>query len=169
MQNQLLSRDEASDMVGASLLRAAGISTVADERSDAEEAVRGPRQQLPLVGLFDTGTDQTRYWTVTTVSDRGRFADGTPLKVLGWAAGTSVTIATIPASGVIVVRRGGTGAVTPQGHLRLPADVRQGCRIRGGDRVLVVAHPTEDLLIAYMPYAIDAMAGAYHTSIPGHA
>jgi hypothetical protein len=59
--------------------------------------------------------------------------------------------------------------VTPQGHLRLPADVRHGCRIRGGDRVLVVALRTEDLLIAYTPFAIDAMAGAYHTSIPGQA
>ena len=120
----------------------------------------------PLVELFDTQANGPRYCAVTTVNERGRVADRTPLKALGWEAGTPVTIAMIPSAGVIVVRRGGTGAVTLQGHLRLPADIRHGCRIRGGDRLLVVAHPAEHVLVAYTPYAIDAMAAAYHTSIP---
>ena len=146
------------------------MSTVADGWSGADAAtVHGAGRQLPLVGLFDTGTDRNRYWTVTTVNERGRVADSAPLKGLGWAAGTPVTFVMIPAAGVVVVRRGGPGAVTRQGHLRLPADVRHGCRIRGGDRLLVVAHLGEDLMVAYTPYAIDAMAAAYHTSIPGQA
>jgi hypothetical protein len=55
--------------------------------------------------------------------------------------------------------------VTRQGHLRIPATIRHGYRLTGGERLLIVAHPDEGVLIAYTPMAIDRMTTAYHTSV----
>jgi hypothetical protein len=148
-----------------SLLQAAGMAPIADE-SLAEESpfgisVRG----LPLIELRDGNAEGARYCVATTVDYRGRFADRTPLKIMGWEPATSITISMIPNAGIILVRRGGADAVTRQGHLRLPPNIRHGCRIRTGDRVLVVAHLDDGVLVGYTPFAMDAMASAYHASI----
>jgi hypothetical protein len=161
--------DRASEADGSdrrsvlrSLLHAAGMA-VGEQDTGAMTA--GDRwRSLPLVQMFDTPVG-LRYCAVTAVDDRGRVCDRTPLKVLGWGSGTPVTIVMLPAAGVAVVRRGGAAAVTRQGHLRIPADLRHGLRIGPGDRLLVVAHPADDVLVAYTPSAIDAMVASYHTSI----
>jgi hypothetical protein len=137
-----------------SLLRAAGIAPA-------------PRdlRPLPLIALFEADVDRSRYLATTTIDDRGRLADRTPLKVLGWEPGRSLTIATLPEPGIVVVRGDGPNAVTRQGHLRLPAEVRRGCRLAGGDRLLVAAHPDHDVLVAYNVFAVEAMLLAYHAGM----
>lgn len=121
---------------------------------------------LPLADMLEPHPDGSRHYATTTIDDRGRLADRTPLKIMGWEPGTPATISMIPVVGIILVRRDGPDAVTRQGHLRLPADIRHGCRLRGGDRLLVAAHPTEGILLAYAPFAVDAMTLAYHVCAP---
>jgi hypothetical protein len=148
-----------------SLLQAAGMVPIADE-SLAEEAAFGiSAQGLPLIELRDGNADGQRYCVATTVDYRGRLADRTPLKVMGWAPAVGITVSMIPNAGIIIVARGGADAVTRQGHLRLPPNIRHGCRIRTGDRLVVVAHLDEGVLVGYTPFAMDAMASAYHASI----
>lgn len=144
-----------------SLLQAAGMAPMTDEPPVDDPGACG----LPLIDLLDTHEDRTRYCAATTVNDRGRLADQTPLKVMDWPPETPITISMLPSAGIIIVRRTGPDAVTRQGHLRIPANIRHGCRIRGGDRLLVVAHPHDGVLVGYTAYALDAMASAYHTSL----
>jgi hypothetical protein len=51
----------------------------------------------------------------------------------------------------------GPFGVTRQGHLRLPAALRRGCRIGPGDRVLLAAEPAEGVVVVHPPAALDAM------------
>jgi hypothetical protein len=144
------------------LLQAAGIAPSSGKTD--ETMVGRTWRALPLVELIDMSSG-SRYCATTTIDDKGRLADRTPIKALDWTPGTRVTVAMIAPAGIILARRGGPTAITTGGHLRLPADIRQGCRIVGGQRLLVVAHPDDDLLVAYTPMAFDAMATAYHTTI----
>lgn len=147
------------------LLEAAGMAPVADESRVEECAFGVSGRGLPLIELHDTSAEGARYCVATTVNDRGRLADQTPLKLMDWPPGTPITISMIPSAGILIVRRTGADAVTRQGHLRLPANIRHGCRIFAGDRLLVVAHPGDGVLVGYTRFALDAMASAYHASL----
>lgn len=144
-----------------SLLAAAGLAPARDAESVWGNAAR----PLPLVGLLDRVADRSRYVTATVMDDRGRLADRTALKSLGWQPRQPISISTLPSAGILVVRRGGQDSVTPHGHLRLPADIRHGCRLAAGDRLLVIAHPDHDLLVAYNVFAVSAMLTAYHAIV----
>ncbi|MBN1174456.1 MAG: hypothetical protein JXA67_19975 [Micromonosporaceae bacterium] len=146
------------------LLQAAGMApTTGDPDAVGEIADR----RLPLATLLDLHPDGgSRSCCVTTIDDRGRLADRTPLRVLGWEPATPVTIAAIPTAGIILVRHGGPDRLTRQGHLRLPATIRHDHRLTGGERLLILIHPADDLLVAYTPHALDQMTAAYHTQIP---
>lgn len=148
-----------------SLLQAAGMAPTTDEPLAEESAFGISGLGLPLIELRDGNAEGARYCVATTVDYRGRLADRTPLKIMGWEPGTPITISMLPNAGIIIVRRGGVDVVTRQWHLRLPPNIRHGCRIRTGDRLLVVAHLDDGVLVAYTPFAIDAMASDYHASI----
>jgi bifunctional DNA-binding transcriptional regulator/antitoxin component of YhaV-PrlF toxin-antitoxin module len=145
-----------------SLLHAAGIATTTEDPTADGTATH---QALPLVTLLNLTSNGSMYCCVTTVDDRGRLADRTPLRVLGWEPSTPTTIAMIPSVGIIVVRLDGPDAITRQGHLRLPANIRHGCRLAGGERLLVMVHPDQDVLVAYTPTAVDRMVSAYHANM----
>lgn len=159
-------QDDAGQTHVQGLLHAAGMAATDDTDSaiDVNSTGAGGRG-LPLVELLDARSNGSRYCVTTTIDDRGRLADRTPLKVLGWAPGAAVTVSMVHNAGIILVRARGSDAVTRQGHLRLSANVRHGCRIHTGDRLLVVAHTTEDVLVAYTPFALDAMTSAYHATL----
>lgn len=151
--------------VRRSLLQAAGMAPVHSGESSLLATEAGAdRAGLPMLDLLDNRADGARYWAVTAINDRGRLADRTPLKVLGWNAGTPVTISPIPEHGIVRVHRTGPDAVTRQGFLRLPASVRYACRIFSWERLLVMANAANDVLVLYTPFAIDAMASDYHAS-----
>jgi hypothetical protein len=148
-----------------SLLAAAGIAPDSDASNGGGPgvtAIRTPPQTLPLAALVGSRPTATVFWTVTSVDDRGRVADRTPLKVLHWEPTVPVTISVEETAGTVTVRPGGTSAITRQGYLRLPATVRHACRIRAGDRLLVGAYPDAAVLFAFTPAAVDAMVAAYH-------
>ena len=54
---------------------------------------------------------------------------------------------------------GGSG-VMPQGHVRLPAQVRHRCGLRPGDRVLLAADPSAGVLRVFPPATVDALLPA---------
>jgi bifunctional DNA-binding transcriptional regulator/antitoxin component of YhaV-PrlF toxin-antitoxin module len=47
--------------------------------------------------------------------------------------------------------------VTPQGYLRLPAAVRHLCGLGPGDRVLLVADPSRQVVRVYPPATLDRL------------
>jgi hypothetical protein len=148
-----------------SLLHAAGIAT-GPEPSPAVDSIRQAAASLPLSELWDTSSASGRYCTVTTVDSRGRLADRTPLRALGWGPGTSVRAAADPRGGVVTVRVGGETSISKHGHLCLPAPIRRSCRMRAGDRLLVLADLIDVVLLAYLPHAVDAMIAMFHAERP---
>lgn len=121
---------------------------------------------LPLGRVAVSATrDESVHYVTTTVDNRGRLSDRSPLRVLGWGPHHPVALSVLPGLIVVDTPRSGRDAVTRQGHLRLPAYVRHRCRIHAGDRVLVLACPEHDTLIIYTLHVLDQMVLAYHTAL----
>jgi hypothetical protein len=75
-------------------------------------------------------------------------------------------------AGLLVMTADPTGAnaVSPQGHLRLPAPVRHRHGLAAGGRVLLVADPGTRRLVIDPPASLDAMvAGCYAGVFGGDA
>jgi hypothetical protein len=111
---------------------------------------------LPLVALQPLAVPTLLHCVVTPIDARGRLADGSPARILGWAPGQPISITAVPQGGghMIEVRSGGPNAITRQGHLRIPAYVRHLCGIPTGDRLLVAATPGHGLTV----YTMDLLA-----------
>ncbi|GAA2522893.1 hypothetical protein [Pilimelia columellifera] len=144
------------------LLHAAGIAA-AD--ADADKLIQ-PRALVALPLLTPTTqTPQLVEHVSTVMNDRGRLADRSPLRVLGWAPDARITITAMADAGILLVTAGGLEAISRQGHLRLPAATRHLCRLRAGDRLLMAAHHQAALLTIYTPRAVAAMTATYHQTI----
>ncbi|MGK3206854.1 hypothetical protein [Amycolatopsis sp. MEPSY49] len=136
---------------------------VEPKTGDPSEALTaGPSPRLPVAALIDRAPRTTAYCAVTTVDGRGRLADRSPLRVLGWPPLSRVSIDTVKGELIIIRRCDGADIITGQGHVRLPARVRHLCRLEPGGRVLVTAFPTHDVLAVYTDSALDAMLHVYH-------
>ena len=144
------------------LMAAAGMITSSDPQParDRTSASSG----LPLVQVREARGPRSRPYA-TTMDGRGRLADRTPIRILGWQPGSPLSISVSPA-GVLLVRHGGPEALTSRGFLHLRADIRHACRLRTGDRVLLVARPVERMLLIYTPHAVDLMSSAYRAAFP---
>lgn len=151
----------ADDSHAPSLLQAAGVSAATNE--PLSDQPRDPSPGLPLANVTTTAA-RSRY-CATTMNNRGRLADQTPLKFLGWGPSTPIMITLVGDTGLIVVRRYGPDALTRQGFLHLPARVRRACTLYGGDRLLLLARPMDQLLLAYTPRAVETMTAAFHSTI----
>ncbi|WP_306209580.1 hypothetical protein [Actinoplanes sp. RD1] len=146
-----------------SLLHTTGIA-IGPERAPASDSSARDRTGLPLAQLLDLNANDDRYFAVTTLDDRGRLADRAPLRALNWDIGTALTLTADAEAGVISVNRGGDITIARPGRLHLPAAVRHACRLRAGVRMLVVAEPSADRLIAYLPFAVEVMMSAYRAT-----
>ena len=82
---------------------------------------------------------------------RLRWIDCPADQAVGGVAGSTFPIVTATPD-----PRAGTRIGT-DGHLRLPAAVRQQCRISAGDPVLLAADPTRQLLALFPPLALDML------------
>lgn len=136
-----------------------------------------PRRALPLAALPALRPSDAAAYGMAAMDDRGRLSDRSVLDALGWVPGTAVGVdvedgvggaaalpATIP---VALVVTGGSGRITPAGHLRLPAIVRHRLGLRAGDRVLLTAHPALARLVCYPPAALDALLTGVGTGAHG--
>ncbi|GAB3581258.1 hypothetical protein GCM10027445_52970 [Amycolatopsis endophytica] len=128
----------------------------ADPTADDFPSSRSPRP-LPVAPVRAQPKTSGIYFTATPVDNRGRLADRSPLRVLGWAPKTQVTF-TVRTDGVLVAARSPSPyTVTQQGHLRLPAAMRHALRLSPGVRVLVVVLPGSDHLAMYTAPALEAL------------
>lgn len=128
-------------------------------------AARRRTRGLPVAPLQVYPEASSLYCTTTTIDNRGRLADRSFLRVLGWKPGTPVSITVRPGQVVVVTRSPGPAAITEQGHLRLSAAVRHTCRLSPGARLLVVGFPDLDVLTAYSTTAVEAMLLNYHAAL----
>jgi bifunctional DNA-binding transcriptional regulator/antitoxin component of YhaV-PrlF toxin-antitoxin module len=118
---------------------------------------------------------------VSALDCHGRIADRVVLGALGWAPGTRLAITgdrrmiTVRAdaedqSGAQIAARSPArvirSRVTPQGHVRLPAEVRHACGMAAGDRVLLMADPAAGVLRVVSPATLDDLVSGLTTSEP---
>jgi hypothetical protein len=104
---------------------------------------------------------------LAAVDRRGRIADHAIMHALGWQPGTRLDIRETRGLLLIHADPHGMFSVTTQGHLRLPAPIRHHCCLIPGDRVLLAANPSRDLLVIHPPAALDDMLAQRHAGILG--
>lgn len=129
-----------------------------------------PRQVigLPLAPLLAPMPAPSLYCAVTPIDDRGRLADRSPIRALGWPPGQPTTISVVQETVVVSSGPHGTASITRQGHLRLPAHVRHLCRITPGDRLLIAAAPGPGILAGYTTPSLESILLNHHLSAPRH-
>jgi hypothetical protein len=104
---------------------------------------------------------------VSAVGANGRLGDRAVLRRLGWLPGRRVDIREDHGLITVAADPQGSFQVSGQGFLLLPATVRRWCRIRTGDRVLVVADPAAHGLVIHPPVALTSMLAAAHVALWG--
>jgi bifunctional DNA-binding transcriptional regulator/antitoxin component of YhaV-PrlF toxin-antitoxin module len=136
---------------------AAALSAVQPDVSAHTAGLPLPRLQAPIPA-------PSLYFATTPVDSRGRLADASPVRAVGWSPGQPITIIVIAGTIVVTSAPDGAESVTRQGHLRLPARIRHTCRLTRGDRLLVAAAPAADLLVAYTMPCLESILLQHHTS-----
>jgi bifunctional DNA-binding transcriptional regulator/antitoxin component of YhaV-PrlF toxin-antitoxin module len=123
--------------------------------------VPSSRRRLPLPRLI-VQRSTVYVYGLAALDDRGRLADRTIMRALGWSAGLRLDIR--GAMGLVVVhaRPDGEFRVTGQGHLRLPGLIRRRCGLEPGDRVLLAADPPQRRLVIYPPAVLDEFTAQRH-------
>jgi hypothetical protein len=112
------------------------------------------REPLPLPVLPPHRTSTVVYGA-SAVDDRGRVVDRVVLRALGWRPGHRLTIQEAAGTLTVVPDPAGDHRVTAQGHLRIPASLRNRCGLATGDRVVLAADPDLSRLAIYPPVALD--------------
>lgn len=123
-------------------------------------------QALPLAEQA-LPRDGSMHYRIASVDHRGRMAESSLMRVLGWMPADRVEVATT--SGVVVFRRNryGTFQLTRRGHVQLPLSVRRWRGVRPGDRVLLAAAPELGALIVHTMAVLDGMVLAYYATVAG--
>ena len=124
---------------------------------------------LPLAPLPPPMPAPSLYCVLTPIDDRGRLADRSPIRAVGWSPGQPITISVVQETVVVISPQpNGAESLTRQGHLRLPAPVRHICRLAAGDRLLVAAAPGPGVLMAYTMPLLESILFTHHLSTPPH-
>jgi len=121
---------------------------------------------LPLAPLAVPTPPPSLYYTVTPVDARGRLADRSPIRALGWRPGQPITITVLQQTIVVTSQAGGAESITRQGHLRLPASIRHLCRLNAGNRLLVAAAPTTCVLVVFTMALLESILLDHHATTP---
>jgi hypothetical protein len=119
---------------------------------------------LPLPPLLAPMPAPSLYYVVTPIDARGRVADRSPIRFLGWPPNHPIVISVAHQAIVITHQIDGTESITRQGHLRLPARIRHLCRTTPGDRLLVAAAPDADLIVVYTMAHLESILLTHHVS-----
>jgi hypothetical protein len=137
---------------------------------------------LPITPLLTYQPEDGVHYAVTAVDARGRLADASPIRAVGWRPGQPITLHVVAGAVIVInrtppdppgrdsrigpsVARMGRTAITQQGHLRLPAPIRHQCRLRSGSRLLVAAHPSSGVLAAFTTRVLDGVLRSYYQSL----
>ncbi|MHA4951549.1 AbrB/MazE/SpoVT family DNA-binding domain-containing protein [Micromonospora sp. SD19] len=124
------------------------------------------RPPLPLPTLAATRSRLAVYGLVT-LNAHGRIADRSAMKVLQWAPGLRLSIRERHGLIVVSADQQGVFKVAKEGHVRLPAVVRQWCGLAAGDRVLIVAEPASGRLVVHPPAKLDELITQAHDAVFG--
>ncbi|MFI7003442.1 hypothetical protein [Nocardia sp. NPDC050175] len=104
--------------------------------------------------------DRDIVYGMCTVGDAGRIHDKHLLAALDWIAGTRLDIRCRPDGAVLVhPTEYGETHVSANHHFRVPFRLRRIADLNVGDKVLLVAHPTDQQLAIYSPPALHAIFG----------
>ncbi|GIJ29106.1 hypothetical protein Vqi01_42680 [Micromonospora qiuiae] len=124
------------------------------------------RRPLPLPALSSeyARTADTAY-ALSAVDKSGRIADRSIVRALGWAPETRLDIR--EQSGVILAcaTADGVHRIGNRGYMLLPLTVRRWCRLKAGDRVLLVAHLSADVLAAHPLTVLDRLLAGTHSAV----
>jgi hypothetical protein len=128
-----------------------------------------PQRALPLAALPSLRPVDAVMYGMAAMDVHGRLSDRSVLGALSWVPGTTVGVEVEDGIGgaAAVVVPGGSGRITPAGHLRLPATVRHRLGLRAGDRVLLAANPAVARLACYPPATLDAVLAGFSTIASG--
>jgi hypothetical protein len=121
---------------------------------------------MPVPGLIGR-VNASAVVGVTALDADGRIADRVVMGALGWRPGTRVRVALAGGSLMLTADSAGQRAVSGRGHLHLPAPMRHACALAAGDRVLLVAVPTQGVLAVHPPAALGALIPAPIEDRPG--
>lgn len=119
-----------------------------------------------MARLDRRAAESTSRYVVTAVDVRGRLGDRSGLRAMDWAPGHRISVHVTAEMAIITGRADGPSAITRQGHLRLRSSDRHALSLEAGDRVLLVARPSRDLLIVYPIPVLDMMLRR-HDLLPG--
>ncbi len=115
---------------------------------------------LPLPSLDPVLEGVGVQFAATAIDARGRLADRSMVRALTWCPGTPLTFYVVDRAVVAISLGTGAAAVTARGHVRLPATIRHQCRIRTGDRLLMLIRPEDDRLLVFTaPLVESALLG----------
>lgn len=140
------------------------VEHVASALASREEPTCTTGVGLPLPPLSAPAPPPSLYFTVTPVDVRGRLADRSPIRVLGWRPGQPVTITVLQQAIVVTAQAGEAESITRQGHLRIPARIRHVCGLNAGDRLLVAAAPTPGVLVVYTMGLLESILLEHHAA-----
>ena len=147
-------------------------SSIADQiaaalcSAETEACMQG--SGLPLAQLLLPTPTPSLYCALTPIDDRGRLADRSPIRALGWPPGQPITISVLQKTVVVISQPNGAESITRQGHLRLPAPVRHPCRLTPGDRLLIAAAPGPGILVGYTTPSLESILLKHHLPAPPH-
>jgi len=139
------------------------VEHLASALASGETPARTAGVGLPLAPLPTTTSTPSLYYAVTPIDARGRLADRSPIRALGWPPGQPITITVTQQAIIVTAQAGGTESITRQGHLRLPARIRHSCHLNTGDRLLVATAPP-GVLVAYTTALLESMLLLHHTA-----
>lgn len=100
-------------------------------------------------------------FAVSAIDDRGRLADRSLVRGLGWRTEHRFTVRRWPATVLLSTSPQGIAVVTRHGFLRLPPVARRALRLHGGERLLLVAALDGRHLAVFTATAVEHMAAAY--------
>ncbi len=102
---------------------------------------------------------------LSAVDGRGRIADQTVTRALGWQPGNPLSIRVTDGLIIVTAAADGQLAVSSQGRVYLPTSARHACRITAGDRVLLAAEPADGVLTVHSLATLDAMISRFRDHV----
>ena len=135
-------------------------------RGQRAAAVTAVQRRVPVPSLSEL-RERSSVYGLSAVDNRGRVAAYHLLETLGWTPGTAVAVGQQGGLVVVTVQDGSHVRVTPRGHLRVPAPVRQWCGLAPGIRVLLVADVAEQRLVVHPLASLDLMVNRRHADVFG--
>ncbi|MGA6205493.1 hypothetical protein ACPESR_12120 [Nocardia testacea] len=122
--------------------------------------------EFAFPATFDDIAPTDLHCSVTAMDNRGRLAARATVRHLNWAPRQTVSITV--QQGVIVIRRAPQGGQLPaSGFVVLPSRIRNRCGLYPGDRVLVAASPSAEILAVLPPRILAAAVQAHCPELRG--